>query len=56
MSEITWETFRVYILRKVAHVVTSRVKSEMDRWAKWSGAAAEPEPGQSNRESGTKEV
>ena len=40
VSAITWETFRVYILWGVIHVVTSRAKSEMDRWAKWSGAAA----------------
>ena len=45
VSEITWETFRVYILRRVPHIVSSRVKSEADRWAKWTGAAAEPEPG-----------
>jgi hypothetical protein len=40
ISAIIWETFRVYILRGVAHVVTSRAKNEMDRCAKWSGAAA----------------
>ena len=33
VSAIIWETFRVYILRGVVHVVTSRVKSQMDRWA-----------------------
>ena len=34
VSAITWETFRVYILRGVVHVVTSRANSEMHCWAK----------------------